>query len=107
MQPFSISVDERTIRAERAKARELRDSAWWTNQIGRGRCFYCHESVPPRELTMDHKTPIARGGRSRKSNLVPACKACNNEKKYLTLTEWSAQRMREGRPLACTDSDLS
>ncbi len=29
---------------------------------------------------MDHKIPIARGGKSNKSNCVPACKACNTHK---------------------------
>lgn len=36
---------------------------------------------------MDHKIPIARGGKSNKGNVVVCCKACNNEKKYLTPAE--------------------
>jgi hypothetical protein len=31
--------------------------------------------------------PVSRGGRSVKGNVVPCCKACNNEKKYLTPAE--------------------
>ena len=37
---------------------------------------------------MDHLVPIIRGGKSTKGNLVPACKECNNKKKYGLLMEW-------------------
>ncbi|EMO27410.1 HNH endonuclease domain protein [Leptospira interrogans serovar Bataviae str. HAI135] len=30
---------------------------------------------------MDHLIPLAKGGKSIKANLVPACKKCNSEKK--------------------------
>ncbi|MCB1042925.1 MAG: HNH endonuclease [Acidobacteria bacterium] len=95
------TVSEEVIRQERARAREIRQSAWWRNQIGKGQCYYCHERVHPNDLTMDHKTPIARGGRSTRHNIVPCCKVCNTDKKYLTLSEWIAQREDEGRSLAC------
>ncbi len=42
----------------------------------------------PRELTMDHKIPLGRGGTSEKINIVAACKECNNKKKNLLPTEW-------------------
>ena len=31
---------------------------------------------------MDHLVPLARGGKSSKGNVVPACKSCNTNKKY-------------------------
>jgi hypothetical protein len=31
--------------------------------------------------------PVARGGTSTKGNVVPACAACNQTKKYLTPAE--------------------
>ena len=37
---------------------------------------------------MDHKVPIIRGGKTQKSNVVPCCKSCNSEKKYLTDVEF-------------------
>ncbi len=40
------------------------------------------------DLTMDHLIPLSRGGKSKKGNLVPACKECNNKKKYLLPLEW-------------------
>lgn len=76
------------IEAEKRKARELRNSAWWKRKISSGKCYYCGKTFPPSELTMDHRIPIARGGLSEKENLVPACKECNNKKKYLLPTEW-------------------
>lgn len=74
-----LSAEE--IRRERAKARELRQSPWWKRKRAAGVCHYCGETFPPAELTMDHIVPLARGGRSTKGNLVPACKPCNTEKK--------------------------
>lgn len=38
---------------------------------------------------MDHIVPIIRGGMSRKGNVVPCCKTCNDKKKYLLPVEWS------------------
>ncbi|MCD6581920.1 MAG: HNH endonuclease [Desulfuromusa sp.] len=85
---FDIEVDERQIRQEREKARALRKQNWWKNRIARGTCHYCGKSVPPKELTLDHIVPVARGGRSTKGNCVPACKDCNNQKKNLLPMEW-------------------
>jgi len=76
------------IAMEKAKARELRGSAWWREKIATGECYYCGRKFNPLELTMDHKIPLARGGSSEKINIVPACKECNNKKKYMLPTEW-------------------
>ena len=91
---FVSPVTEAEIRRERARARELRASAWWKRRLARGRCGYCERPTPPRELTMDHRVPLVRGGRSVRSNLVPACRACNAAKKYLLPTEWTAYLVR-------------
>ena len=84
---IEIQKDDAHVARERAKARELRKSAWWRAMLDRGICHYCGRKFPPEELTMDHIVPVARGGRSVKGNVVPCCKACNNEKKYLTPAE--------------------
>jgi 5-methylcytosine-specific restriction endonuclease McrA len=88
--PFAYDLDDRRIKAERRKARELRASQWWKRRCDKGICHYCGRNTPPKELTMDHIVPIARGGRSTKGNLVPACKQCNNKKKQLLPMEWEA-----------------
>ncbi|NOQ52827.1 MAG: HNH endonuclease [Desulfuromonadaceae bacterium] len=85
---FNFEVDEVTIRREREKARALRKQGWWQNRIAKGVCHYCEKSFPPKELTLDHIVPLARGGRSTKGNCVPACKECNNRKKDLLPLEW-------------------
>lgn len=81
------SQDPDAIARERAKARELRKSAWWKNQLATGICHYCGKKFRPAELTMDHIVPIARGGKSARGNVVPCCKECNSRKKYLTPAE--------------------
>jgi 5-methylcytosine-specific restriction endonuclease McrA len=91
---FDIEVDERQIRQEREKARALRKQNWWKNRIAKGVCHYCGKAVPPKELTLDHIVPVARGGRSTKGNCVPACKECNNQKKNLLPIEWDEYLQR-------------
>lgn len=85
---FIVEVSEQEIRREKEKARELRRSQWWKNRVARGVCHYCGQTFPPEELTMDHLVPVVRGGKSTRGNVVPACKECNNRKKYLLPVEW-------------------
>jgi|TARA_B110000438_G_C15564748_1_gene542712 5-methylcytosine-specific restriction protein A len=72
---------------EKEKARQLRQGQWWQAKLSQGVCYYCENKFTKDELTMDHKLPLARGGKSTKGNLVVACKTCNSEKKYLTPAE--------------------
>jgi len=81
--------DEKTIAREKAKARQLRHTAWWLNRVQKGVCYYCGKKVDPKNITMDHVVPLSRGGKSKKGNIVPACKECNNKKKYLLPLEWA------------------
>jgi 5-methylcytosine-specific restriction protein A len=84
----SFFVDDTALRRERQKARAMRHSQWWKRRCAKGVCHYCGQPTPARDLTMDHIVPLARGGRSTKGNLVPACKDCNNRKKHLLPMEW-------------------
>ena len=90
IRPFAYDLDDTDIKKERRKARELRKSQWWKRRLARGTCHYCGRRTSPRELTMDHIVPIARGGRSTRGNVVPACKDCNNKKKQLLPMEWDS-----------------
>ncbi|ADH85963.1 HNH endonuclease [Desulfurivibrio alkaliphilus] len=81
-------IDEACLRREKARARELRRSRWWRQKLAQGICHYCGGKFAPAELTMDHVVPLVRGGLSRKNNLVPCCKNCNNEKKSRLPQEW-------------------
>ena len=93
MEPFAYNLEEKDIKRELRKARELRSSQWWKRRCAKGVCHYCHRAVPPKELTMDHIVPISRGGRSTKGNVVTACKECNNAKKQLMPIEWEQYLM--------------
>ena len=94
-------VNEEDLHREKEKARRLRRTQWWYNRIQKGICYYCGRQVGRQHLTMDHVVPLARGGRSTKGNLVPACKDCNNKKKYLLPLEWEEYVSSLGKP---TDS---
>lgn len=88
MDPLAYQLDESDLKRERQKARELRASQWWKRRLAKGVCYYCSSRISPKELTMDHIVPVARGGRSTKGNVVPACKTCNNAKSQLLPMEW-------------------
>jgi len=90
-------VDPAALKRERVGARELRASQWWKRRIADGVCYYCRGVVGHRALTMDHIVPLARGGRSTRGNVVPACKECNTRKKSLVPVEWQAylDRLRD------------
>ena len=84
---IDIRKDDRHVAREREKARALRKSAWWQQQLQAGVCHYCGKHVGADALTLDHVVPVSRGGTSTKGNVVPACAACNKTKKYLTPAE--------------------
>lgn len=84
---FQVTADPKHIAKEREKARKLRKSQWWLTKLNQGICHYCQQKFLPKELTMDHVVPVARGGTSTQGNVVPACKECNNKKKLSTPVE--------------------
>ena len=43
-------------------------------------CLYCGEHFQVTELSRDHVTPLSRGGRDAWTNVVTACRRCNNHK---------------------------
>ena len=88
LQPYAYDLEQADLKRERQKARDLRESQWWKRRVSKGICHYCGRATPPKELTMDHIVPIARGGKSTKSNVVPCCKECNTAKKQLLPMEW-------------------
>ncbi len=89
--PMSYEIDivgDDEIRKEKEKARQLRRTQWWHNKLQAGVCYYCNHEVGRDQLTMDHVVPLSRGGKSKKGNIVAACKECNSKKKYLLPVEW-------------------
>lgn len=77
-------VDPKSLAREKQKARELRKTHWWKQQLVKGICYYCEHKFITDELTMDHKVPLSKGGKSTKGNVAVCCKNCNNAKKNRT-----------------------
>lgn len=57
-----------------------------------GICQLCGEPVSPGRMTMDHKTPLTRGGAHSLENLQLAHHSCNSRKGTRTMEEWLAAR---------------
>jgi len=51
-------------------------------------CYYCGDFINADQKTIDHKTPLSRGGVHSKDNIVLACRSCNCKKQALTETEF-------------------
>lgn len=94
---FFTPATEAHKKKEKAKARELRASAWWKGQLGKGICYHCEQKFKTSDLTMDHLIPIARGGKSDKKNCVPSCKECNTKKGYKTRAELALSEMKNSQ----------
>lgn len=54
-----------------------------------GPCVYCGATA----ASVDHITPLARGGFEIEANLVPACGSCNSSKGAKLLSEWDPVRV--------------
>ena len=89
------NTDAKRIKREREKARELKATRWWKEKIAPGICEHCGNRFPPKSLTMDHLVPLARGGESIKSNLVPSCVECNAKKKLDTPVDAIFRQLEE------------
>ena len=66
-------------------------------------CFYCTRSFEEvdggeeRLRTLDHLTPLSRGGTHFITNLVLCCTKCNNAKGNMTLDEYTSSEDYEKR----------
>lgn len=77
-------TDPARLKKEREKAKKLKDTQWWRTLLNQGVCHYCENRFEPKQLTMDHIVPLARGGSSTQGNIVPSCRDCNRDKKLDT-----------------------
>lgn len=60
-------------------------------ELFEGGCAYC----PSPAETWDHVVPVAKGGKTEPSNIVPACTVCNSSKRDRDLDEWLSATGRE------------
>ena len=51
------------------------------------RCQYCQGAFRDGDLTIDHVIPRSKGGKTIWTNVVIACKPCNQQKKDLLLSQ--------------------
>lgn len=51
-------------------------------------CYLCLEPVKFKNDTLEHKTPLSRGGTNYYRNLAVACRRCNLSKRNKTLMEY-------------------
>ncbi len=91
---YFITATSDHQRREKQKAREIRTSPWWKNQLAKALCYHCSQRFHPSELTMDHLIPISRGGTSTKGNLVTSCKPCNTKKGYKTSLDQAFEELK-------------
>lgn len=64
-----------------------------------GLCYYCHRPVvllnicggpvPENAATIDHRHPLSKGGTSQRSNLVVACRRCNQIKGSMSESDFT------------------
>ena len=54
------------------------------------RCFYCGGDMGD-SPSLEHLTPVSRGGDNQRWNLVYACKSCNSRKHDKTLEEYAVK----------------
>lgn len=67
----------------------------WYRRYYPNNCFYCGIGMNAEKhhicgRTIDHVEPRSLGGKSCKTNKVPACRGCNQAKGSLTLEEFRA-----------------
>ncbi len=83
MADFSYVVESRRAEKQRKRARRAGRAAdlmiyhWlYLLVVWRGNCAYCGRPFE----TMDHIVPLANGGGTTKTNVLPCCSDCNQAK---------------------------
>lgn len=74
--------------ARRAKQPYSKELAELMASLVQQPCAYCSATE---NITIDHITPLSRGGRHEASNLAPACFSCNSSKCDRLLSEWKGR----------------
>lgn len=80
-QPKAPKVEIRKHYSQRVwKNRCLNETVRIIDGKERWICYLCGFVMKLGQTTIDHFTPIAKGGTNHVSNLRPCCNSCNNEK---------------------------
>lgn len=91
--PERVKATTRIHNFKRNKQQRVSDDGTITDEFLRvlyatERCFYCEEITPKNKRTLDHKTPLIRGGAHSADNAVMACRSCNSKKSRRTMEEY-------------------
>lgn len=62
---------------------------------GKITCEYCKLPLETSNITIDHKTPLCRGGNNEITNLAIACHSCNSKKHTKTYAEFIISTRKE------------
>lgn len=63
-------------------------------------CQYCGTQLPARHLTLDHVVPVSHQGKKEWTNVVSACRECNQKKAARTPRQANMPLKKEPRPPA-------
>lgn len=82
---------EHTRRALKAKAFATLTVTEWeeSKKFFNDSCAYCGRKLP---LAQEHVIPVSKGGAWSKTNIVPACKECNQSKHVKVMEVWYKER---------------
>jgi len=58
-------------------------------------CYYCNKTLNTKDITIDHKTPLSRGGLTVEENLAISCYECNSEKDDMTELEYNIYKKKQ------------
>lgn len=82
--PPAISSSRKMLSPKTSKGPGIREITYCEQS---GECHYCGRHTKFSYWTIDHKTPLVRGGQNR-ANLIGACTTCNGAKGPLTYEEF-------------------
>ncbi|MCL1997867.1 MAG: HNH endonuclease [Turicibacter sp.] len=53
-----------------------------------GHCAYCGCDLTIKDMQVDHKQPLRKGGSDTIENMLPACRPCNHRKSTLDIEQF-------------------
>lgn len=74
---------------------KLKRALWQEVAIEAAPCHYCNRLLRFREITLDHRIPRSKGGRTVIGNLLIACEDCNRDKADMSYEEFQAHKRSE------------
>ena len=82
------------FKAKIGRWRRENDAPWitlgWAAAFIGTVCLYCDEMLNMKNMSLDHRVPISRGGMKEKWNLWPITMQCNDRKGNFTEKEYKA-----------------